>query len=70
MTTGTAVAIGCAVVETVKEAGADGVPGGHLYAVLMSKCTMTQFEDIMARLCQMKLLEKRGQCYYPGSGLS
>lgn len=65
----TAVAIGCAIVETVKAAGEDGVPGWHLYAVLMGRLALQAFNDIMARLCQMNLLEKRGQCYYPGKGL-
>lgn len=65
----TAVAIGCAIVEAVKAAGDEGVPGGHLYVVLMGRLTLQAFNDITARLCQMNLLEKRGQCYHPGKGL-
>jgi len=65
-----AVAIALAIVETCRECGSNGAPGGHLYAGLLGKVTLQCFTDMMARLCRMGLLEKRGQCYhYTGTSL-
>lgn len=56
-----------AVVETVREAGPTGAPGGHIYAALMHVgVTLDQYERIMDTLVQAKILVKRGQCYFPG----
>ena len=57
--------IGRAIVDTVRQSGAQGAPGGHLYAALMaSGCTLSQFEQIMGALVEAGLLRKRGQCYF------
>lgn len=58
------VAIGAAIVESVRSAGREGVPGGHIYAVVMTHLTLQGFEEMMGRLVQAKLLRKCGQCYY------
>lgn len=56
-----------AVVETVREAGPTGAPGGHIYAALMHVgVTLDQYERIMAELVRAELVVKRGQCYFPG----
>lgn len=65
-----AVAIALAVVETCREMGQDGAPGGHLYAGLLNRITLHAFNDMMARLVRMGLLAKRGHCYhYTGPAL-
>ena len=61
-----AVAIACAVIETVRETGDNGAPAGHLYAGLMNLITLNAFDDMMGRLVRMGLLAKRGQCYHLG----
>lgn len=63
---GDSVSVSCAaaIVEAVTSAGRDGVPGGHLYAVMMQYMTLQCFEEIMGRLVRAKLLRKCGQCYY------
>ena len=54
-----------AVVESVKEAGPMGAPGGSLYAALMTYgFTLNQFEAIMDALIRIGKLEKRGQLYF------
>lgn len=54
-----------AIKDAVDEAGPMGAPGGHLYAAVMSFMTLEQFETIMGVLVKAKLVEKRGQCYFP-----
>ena len=57
-----------AILDTVAETGPLGAPGGHLYAALMTQgCTFDQFTKIMSGLVQAGYLEKRGECYYPGT---
>lgn len=57
--------IASAVVETVRESGPEGAPGGVLYAAMMGAgCTLQQFEELMSVLVSAKLLVKRGQCYF------
>lgn len=56
-----------AIVESVQASGRDGVPGGTLYAALMTLgCTLEQFEGIMRALVTMRRVEKRGQLYFGG----
>jgi hypothetical protein len=53
------------VLEAVKEGGELGVPGGHLYAALMTQgCTLHQFETLMSALIRTGKIEKRGECYH------
>lgn len=58
-------AIADAIVESVREAGALGIPSGHLYAALMVHgFTLEQYEQIMAGLVAAKMLRKQGQLYF------
>lgn len=57
--------IASAVVETVRESGPEGAPGGVLYAAMMGAgCTLQQFEELMSVLVSANLLVKRGQLYF------
>lgn len=52
------------VIEAV-QASPQGVPGGHLYAALMSVgLTLEQFERLMGLLVEAGKVAKRGQLYY------
>lgn len=54
-----------AIVETVKDTGPDGVPGGILYAGLMAMgCSYSMFEALMGALVREGKLVKRGQLYF------
>ncbi len=64
-------AIANAVLETVKESGSLGSPGGHLYAALMAHgCTLHQFEQIMSGLERANYVRKSGECYHYVRGLA
>ncbi len=59
------VQIANAIVETVKEAGDQGTPGGVLYAAMMAHgASLEQFEQLMAALVAVKKLRKRGDLYF------
>lgn len=58
------VAIAFAIVETCREMGPDGAPGGHLYAALLDKLSLHNFNAMMTRLVRSGLLAKRGNCYH------
>lgn len=54
-----------AIVDIVRAGGDRGVPGGTLYAALMTHgCTLDQFEGIMRALVATSKVEKRGQLYF------
>jgi hypothetical protein len=53
-----------AILDAVKEAGSLGAPGGVLYAVLMDRPSLQQFEEIMAALVSMGKLRKSGDLYH------
>jgi hypothetical protein len=52
-----------AILDAVKEAGDLGAPGGVLYAALIGRMSLGQFEQIMAALVSMGKLRKRGDLY-------
>ena len=58
-----------AVIETVREAGPMGAPGGHIYAALMAQgASLSQYESLMSALVRSGKLERRGHCYHvPGA---
>ena len=60
-----------AIIETVKETGSMGAPGGSLYAAMMTHgFSLSQFEQIMSGLVNAGMLTKRGQLYFvAGSSL-
>lgn len=54
-----------AIVQTAKEAGPMGIPGGHVYAALMTYgLRLDQYEQIMAALVQAGKLRREGECYH------
>lgn len=54
-----------AVIESVRTAGKMGLPGGTVYAALMTHgCDIQTYEQIMAALVTAGKLEKRGQLYF------
>ena len=54
-----------AVVESVKEGGTMGVPGGYLYAALMAYgFSLENFESLMAGLVSCKMFRKSGDLYF------
>jgi len=54
-----------AIVETVKEAGKLGAPGGVMYAALMAHgCTLDQFNTIMQVLVNVGKLRRSGNLYF------
>lgn len=58
-------AIARAIVESVREAGSTGAPGGILYAALMaSGCRLSQFQSLMSVLVTGGYLSRSGECYY------
>ena len=59
-----AMAMTAAVTETIRECGADGAPGGVLYAALMANVTLEGFERMMELIVRTGLVRKSGQCYY------
>lgn len=58
-------AVAEAVVETIKESGPNGAPGGYLYTALMVYgFTLEQFEILMDTLIQIGKVKKSGHCYF------
>ena len=55
---------GKALVATVKEMGAGGAPSGPMYAALMGKLSLNQYEVIMGTLVKHGYLRKEGHVYY------
>ena len=53
-----------AILDAVKEAGDLGAPGGVLYAALLGRMSLAQFEQIMAALVRMGKLRREGDLYY------
>jgi len=58
------VVIAAGILCVVREKGTSGAPAGHLYAAVMSWLNLDAFEIVMAKLEQMGMVVKRGQCYY------
>ncbi len=45
----------------------NGIPAGHLYAMMMQYMTLDQFNMIMSTLVSMKKVRKQGLLYLPAS---
>lgn len=57
------------IIDAVAESGPSGIPGGTLYAGLMSAgCTMQQFDALMELCVRSGRITKSGQLYYAGEG--
>ena len=54
-----------AIVDAVA-ASPDGLPAGHLYALLMGVLTLHQFEGVMGALVSIGKVRKQGQLYFKG----
>jgi hypothetical protein len=54
-----------AILETVKEAGSNGAPGGVLYAALMAQgCSLNQFQSLMRGIVSGGKLRQDGDLYF------
>lgn len=59
------LAVVSAVLDVARAAGPEGVPGGTLYAALMTHgCSLEQFEALMGALVKAGRLTQRGQLYF------
>jgi hypothetical protein len=52
------------IVETIA-LSPDGLPAGHLYALLMGVLNLRQFEGVMSALESIGKVRKQGQLYFP-----
>jgi hypothetical protein len=54
-----------AVLDTIREAGPLGAPGGVIYAALMHVgCTLEQYEQLMGALVRSGRVRREGECYF------
>ncbi len=54
-----------ALLLAVRAGGHSGVPGGVIYAALMTQgCSLEQFEALMGSLVRMHKVRKSGDCYF------
>ena len=54
-----------AIIDTVREAGITGCPGGALYMAMQQHgCTIEQYNIIMGTLVECKKLRKHGDLYF------
>jgi len=52
------------LVEAIKDGGLMGVPAGHMYAMLMSKLSLEQFEKLMELTIATGMVRHSNHCYY------
>lgn len=60
------VVMAVALTETIKESGPGGAPGGILFMGVLNhhpNMTGSEFEDLMAVVCQVTGIRKEGDCY-------
>lgn len=58
-------AIALAIVDTVREMGSHGAPGGVLYAALMSVgLSLESFQTLMGALVEAGVLRQEGHQYF------
>ncbi len=58
------LALADAISEAVNSLS-NGIPAGHLYAMMMQYMTLDQFNMIMGTLVEMKKVRKQGLSYLP-----
>ena len=51
-------------IDVVKAAGSIGAPAGVMYAAVMDKMTLAQFEQVMSALVAMGKVRKTGHLYH------
>jgi len=49
-----------AIAEAIAEAGSRGIPSGHLYAALMGKMTLAQFEALISLAVKAGKVKREG----------
>jgi hypothetical protein len=54
--------------EAVKAGGSHGATAGVLYAAVMDRCRLDQFQQIMRALIARKLIRKSGDRYFAVEG--
>lgn len=60
-----ALQIAKAVIDSIRETGERGLPGGTIYAALMTHgCTMEQFETLMRSIVDTGLISRDGNHLY------
>ncbi len=52
------------MVETIRDAGSQGVPSGILYAAVMSMMTLEQYQQIIALMKQSGKVRESGHILY------
>lgn len=62
------IAICNAFLDTVQAAGPDGAPAGVMYAAVMDKMSLEQFECVMGLLVEAGRLRKSNHVYYAVEG--
>lgn len=47
------------IADAVKEAGTDGIPSGHLYAIVMSAYSLSEFQQIIDLLKRNNIIQEK-----------
>lgn len=58
------IAICRTFIEAVKAGGSHGAPAGVMYAAVMDKMSLAQFEQVMSALVAMGNVRKDGHLYH------
>ena len=58
------ILMAAALLDTIRETGDLGAPAGHLYAAVMGRISIDQFEGIMATLTGLGKIRKSNHTYY------
>ena len=53
-----------AIHDTIKAAGSNGVPSGHVYAVVMAVLTLDQYQRVISLLKQSGVVRESGHVLY------
>ncbi len=56
-------AVALDLLEAIAIGGEMGAPGGHLYAPLMGKLSLSQFQQIVGQMQGRGFIEQHGDCY-------
>ena len=64
-----ALAIVLALLDTVKEMGANGAPAGPMYAAVMGHMSLDTFESAMSLLVRSGKVRKEGHVYFYVQGV-
>jgi len=59
-----AIQFALALAQSIHAAGPEGIPSGHLYAVVMGKCDLAYYEGAIRLLVNQGIVRKDGQRLY------